>query len=130
MSVWWGKDGESYHYKDEGSRVFLPLKEKVVTLSVMAALLGVISMPRGKHSSEAAVPVIIHLIVSHHELEHWKGPSLPLTLCVEAFLLGPHLIRYKGNSVEDVGWWSAIDNICLEGAGCIASTNILSVSES
>lgn len=25
---------------------FLPLKEKVVTLSVMAALLGVISMPR------------------------------------------------------------------------------------
>lgn len=49
---------------------FLPLKEKVVTLSVMAALLGVISMPRGKHSSEAAVPVIIHLIVSHHELEH------------------------------------------------------------
>ena len=33
-------------------------------------------------------------------------------------------------AVEDVGCWSTIDNICLEGAGCSALTNISSVSES
>ena len=49
---------------------FLPLKEKVPTLSVMAALLGVMSMTSREHSSESAVPVIIHLIVSQDELEH------------------------------------------------------------
>ena len=49
---------------------FLPLKEKVSTLSVMAALLGVMSMTSREHSSEAAMPVIILLIVSQHELEH------------------------------------------------------------
>ena len=49
---------------------FLPLKEKVSTLSVMAALLGVMSMTSREHSSEAAMPVIILLIVSQHVLEH------------------------------------------------------------
>ena len=49
---------------------FLPLKEKVPTVSVMAALLGLMSMTSGEHSSEAAVPVIIHLIVGQDELEH------------------------------------------------------------
>ena len=69
MGVWWGEAGESHHYKDEGPRA--PAAEREGTDTVCdAAVFGVMSMTGREHSSEAAAPVVFHLTVSQHELEH------------------------------------------------------------